>query len=299
MARADPEPQRLDLKLVLSFAATTAIWGSTWLVIKTQLGVVPPAWSVSYRFLIGSAVLLVWCIAARRPFRLGARGHGFAMLIGLLQFVLNFNLVYNAELYLTSGLVALVFTMLVIANAVFAAIMLRQRITPRFALGSAMGIVGVALLVGRDVGAAPHMAFGLALVVSAVISASLSNVLQATSLARRLPAEATLAMSMLYGALMNAVYAAATNGPPVFDSSPNYWLGLIYLGTAASAGAFLIYYALIRRMGAPIAGYVNVLVPVVAMSLSTVFEGYRWTVAAGAGVVLALAGLVVALRSRA
>ena len=82
------------------------------------------------------------------------------------------------------------------------------------------------------------------------------------------------------------------------DPRPEYWLGLAYLSLIASVGAFLIYFAMIRRVGAPVAGYVSVLVPVVAMSLSTVFESYRWTPLAVGGVLLTLAGMVVALRSR-
>ncbi len=299
MARADPEPPpKANPALVLSFAATTLIWGSTWLLIKTQLGVVPPSWSVTYRFLIGSAVLLLWCLAMRRPFRLGWRGHGFALLTGFLQFALNFNFVYRAELTLTSGLVALVYTLLVISNAVLAAVFLKQRVSAQFVAGSTMGIAGVAMLVGRDVAGAPGNLTGLMFAIGGVLVASLSNVLQAGGLARRLPAEATLMTAMFYGAALDAGFALATAGPPVFDPHPAYWLGLAYLAVFASAGTFLIYYAMIRRIGAATAGYVNVLVPVIAMSLSTVFEGYRWTWLGGAGVALALAGLVVVLRSR-
>ncbi len=300
MARADPVPrQRLDPALLLPFGITTLIWGSTWLVIKTQLGVVPPSWSVSYRFLIGSAALFAWCLVMRRSFRIGARGHAFALLAGTLQFALNFNFVYRAEATLTSGLVALTYTLLVICNAALGALALKQHVSARFAIGSVMGIAGVAMLVGREIAGAPGVAVGLAFAFGGVLVASVSNVLQATGMAKRLPAEATLAVSMLYGALLNAAYAFATAGPPVFDSAPAYWLGLAYLGICASAVTFLLYYAMIRRMGAAMAGYVNVLVPVVAMSLSTVFEAYQWTWVGAGGVVLALAGLVVALRSRA
>ena len=300
MARADPAPppRHFDTWLLLSFVVLTLIWGSTWLVIKTQLGTVPPAWSVTYRFIIGGGVLLLWCVAARRSFALGRKGHGFALVIGLLQFALNFNFVYHAEFHVTSGLVALVFAMLVVANAGLAALILKQPITARFAIGSVIGIAGVALLVGPDVAQASQVGLGLALAVAGMLAASLSNVLQATRLARRLPAEATLALSMLYGAALNAGYALVTAGPPVVDPRPEYWLGLAYLSLIASVGAFLIYFAMIRRVGAPVAGYVSVLVPVVAMSLSTVFESYRWTPLAVGGVLLTLAGMVVALRSR-
>ncbi len=301
MPDAAPPPSvasRPDLRLVLSFVAVTLIWGSTWLVIKGQLGVVPPSWSVAYRFLLGGGVVLALCQATGRRPPLGPDGHRFALLVGLLQFVMNFNFVYRAELYLTSGLVALVFTMLVVTNALLGWVFLRQRVGAGFIIGSLIGIAGVVLLVGRDLGGSPDLVLGLILAVAGVLSASSANILQATRRGRSLPLEPTLAASMLYGGAMNAGFALATVGAPVFDPRPEYWAGLLYLGVIASAAAFLIYYAMIRRIGAARAGYANVMVPVVAMSLSTLFEGYRWTAVAACGALLALCGLVVALRSR-
>jgi drug/metabolite transporter (DMT)-like permease len=297
MARDDPRTPPVDFGLALGFLAISLIWGSTWLIIKGQLGVVPPSWSVAYRFLLGAALLAAWCGATGKPLRLGRSGHAFALLVGVTQFALNFNLVYRSELYLTSGLVALVYTLLVVTNAVFARAFLGQRVSARFAFGSAIGIAGVGLLVGRDLGGA-NVRLGLALALGGLFMASIANVLQASRRGRAMPLEAGVVHAMLYGGLINAAAAAVTAGPPVFDTNPHYWLGLAYLAAIASATAFIIYYNLIRRLGAARAGYVNVVVPVIAMTLSTVFEHYHWTPAAAAGAALALLGLYVALSSR-
>ncbi len=297
MARDDPGHRRIDLGQAAGFLLVSLIWGSTWLVIKGQLGQVPPSWSVAYRFLLGAGVLFGWCMATAKPLRLTPRGHGFALTVGILQFVLNFNFVYRAELYLASGLVALVYTLLVICNAVLAWALLGQRVAAGFIVGSAIGIAGVALLVGRDVGGV-NIGLGLALAVAGLVVASFANILQATKVGRATPLEAGVAHAMLYGGIANAGFAFVTVGAPVFDSRAEYWLGLAYLGVVASAVAFIVYYTLIRRLGAARAGYVNVVVPVIAMSLSTVFEGFTWTVGAATGAGLALTGLVVALRSR-
>lgn len=292
----------LDLRLALSFLIITLIWGSTWLVIKTQLGVVPPSWSVAYRFLIGGGAMLLLCGLTGRSLRLDAAGHRFALVIAVSQFVLNFNLVYRAEQHVTSGLVALCFALLVVPNAVFAAIFLGQRISWRFALGAAMGIAGVAMLTAHDLfdSDVPRadVAEGLALTLAGVLSASVANVMQASPAGRRLPLEGGLAWSMAYGGLLNAGLALAIAGPPVVEWSWGYGAGLLYLGLIASALAFSLYYSIIRAVGPGTAAYSGVLVPLVAMSLSTVFEGYRWTWLAVAGGLLALSGLVVALRSR-
>ena len=139
---------------------------------------------------------------------------------------------------------------------------------------------------------------GIALTLLAVLSASVANVAQALERARALPMPALLAWSMAAGVLVNALYAWTTTGPPVLDTRPSYLAGLLYLGLAASALAFLLYYRIIREVGAAQAAYSSVLVPIIAMALSTVFEGYRWSVEAAAGGILALVGLIWALSAR-
>lgn len=294
---------RFTPRLALYFAIITLIWGSTWLVIKTQLGVVPPSWSVAWRFLLGGSVMLGVCLATRRSLRIGWRGHGFAVLAAIMQFVLNFNLVYRAEQHLPSGLVALSFALLLVPNAILSALFLGQRTSLRFAIGSLIGLAGVGMMVARDLltpGADPAaILLGLALAIGGVLSASVANVMQASPLGRSLPLEGGLAWSMAYGGLFNAAVAWALAGPPVIDLSPAYLAGLAYLGVVASAVAFSLYYALIRGLGAGKAAYNGIVVPVVAMALSTVFEAYVWTPLALAGGALAMVGLVVALRSRA
>lgn len=288
--------------MILYFLIITLIWGSTWLVIKTQLGVVPASWSVAWRFLIGGSVMMMVCLVRGRSLRLGWRGHGFALLVAVMQFALNFNLVYRAEEHVASGLVSLTFALLVVPNAVLAWIFLGLRITPGFALGSVIGIIGVGMMFARDLvvpGAdGDAVILGLCLAGGGVLSASVANVMQASRAGRALPLEGGLAWSMLYGGIINAGIARAIAGPPVFDLSLTYLAGLAYLGIVASAVAFSLYYALIRELGAGKAAYNGVVVPLVAMALSTLFEGYLWTPLAVSGGVLAMVGLVVALRSR-
>ena len=296
------QPSLMTPRVIYQFATVSLIWGSTWLVITMQLGTVPPSWSVAYRFLLAAAVMLVLCVATGKPLRMNLAGHGFALAVGVLQFVGNFNLVYRSEQYLTSGLVAVVFALLVVANALLARIFLKTRVTLRFMLGGALGIAGVLMMFGTDL-AAPaagtNVVTGLALVGLAVVSASGGNVLQATKLGRSLPIEPALAWAILYGALLDTALAWSTSGPAVFDWQWRYVAGLGYLAVVATAVAFSLYYSLIRSIGPARAAYTSVVTPIVALSLSMVFEHYRWTALAAAGAALALAGLVIALRSRA
>ncbi len=103
---------------------------------------------------------------------------------------------------------------------------------------------------------------------------------------------------MAYGTAMNSGIALATAGPPVGDPRALYWAGVLYLGLVASALAFTLYFGVIRVIGPARAAYINVLTPVLAMAISTAFEGYRWSVMAAAGGLLAMGGLLIALQAR-
>lgn len=298
---ADP-PRSTRAAVLIPFAICTAIWGSTWIVIRDQLGVVPPSWSVTYRFIVAGLAMAVWAWSRGESLRLDRRGYLFAAVLGACQFVANFNFVYRAEHFITSGLVAVVFALMLLPNAVFGRIFLKQRLGGQLLVGSAISIAGIALLFVHEargdhaVGGA--VAAGIGLTLCGVLSASTANVMQGTATARAYPMAAMLAVAMLLGAGMDGVLAWITSGPPVFDPRPGYVFGVLYLGLAASALAFPLYFGVLRVIGPAKAAYSGVIVPVIAMLLSTVFEGYRWSPLAAAGAVLAAVGLVVALRAR-
>ena len=296
---ANANPRSVDLRTAIEFGVVTLIWGSTWLVIKGQLGAVPAAWSVAYRFVIASVALGIFCRVTGRRQPHSWPLHGFALIAGTMQFMLNFNLVYAAETRLTSGLVSLVFALLVVPNTIFARVFLGVPVTRRFVIGSMIGVAGLALVFSRDFtqpGGHATTIIGLILVGTAVVSASVANVMQVTPRARTFVPLPMLATIMAYGAVIDVGYALVTAGPPVIDVRPEYWLGLFYLAIIATVVAFTLYYRLLRRIGPGAAAYTSVVVPVVAMTLSTIFEAYRWTPVAATGAVLAITGLVVALR---
>ena len=292
-----------DPRVLLPFLLITLIWSSTWIVIKDQLGAVPPAWSVTYRFIVAAAAVFVWAKASGAALRIGREGHLLAALFGIPQFCLNFNFVYAAEHHVTSGLVATVFALLMVPNSALAWLFLKQKAGWAFIAGSAIACAGVALLFVQEIRSSPadagQILLGIGLTVLGVLSASTANILQASRRLAALPLASLLAWGMVYGLLADALLAWISAGPPVVDARPTYWLGLLYLGLFASALAFPLYFAVMRSVGPGKAAYSSVLVPILAMALSTLFEGYRWSTLAVAGGILALAGLVIALRSRA
>ena len=287
----------------IAFVIVSLIWGGTWLVIRDQIASVPASWSISYRFVIAALGMFALAALRREPLLLAPGGLRWAALLGLFQFTLNFAFVYNAEAYITSGLVAVMFALLVVPNAVLGRIFLHQPITGAFVLGSLIAAIGVALLFAHEWRSSPatlqQVLLGAGLTVGGILSASAANITQAMEGAKKQPFLALLAWAMTIGVLINTVFALVTAGPPQFDPRPSYTMGILFLGLAGSVVTFPLYYGLVRKVGAGQAAYTSVIVPVVAMILSTLFEGYRWGLLPAAGAVLVLGGMVVALRGRA
>ena len=295
--------RRADLSVVIPFIIFTGIWGSTWIVIRDQLGTVPPQWSVTYRFMIAATAMGLIARLRGESLMLDKRGLVAALVLGISQFCINFNGVYLAERHITSGLVATFFALLVIPNTLLGWAFLGQRPNKRFVWSSAVAIAGISMLFIHELrehsARAGAILTGIGLTFVAMLGASTANVFQAREKVRRFPLLTLLAWSMAIGALIDCAIALIVAGPPVIEMRLGYWLGLLYLALAASALAFSLYFPVVRKIGPAKAAYSSVLVPIIAMSFSTALEGYRWTPLAAAGALLALGGMLGALsRSR-
>jgi len=296
-----PPHALLRPRVALPFLTISLIWGSTWFVITGQIDGVPPAWSVAWRFVLATLGMFALAMATGNALRMPKPAHLLALVIGLTQFCGNYMLVYQAELHLTSGIVAVMIGLMIVPNAVLGRALLGQPITARFMLGSAVAIGGIALLLlneARETRLGGDVGLGIWLALGAMLAASISNVVQAGETGRRVPLMTLIAWAMLYGTLIDGAVAAATSGPPVLPADGQYWLGTAYLAFAGSVVTFPLYYRLIREIGAGRAAYHNVLVVIVAMGLSTLLEGYRWSALAAAGAAMSLVGLLIALRAK-
>ena len=301
MTGASPPHALLRPRIALPFLAISLIWGSTWYVITGQIDGVEPLWAVAWRFLLATVGMFALVLVTRGALTMPTRAHLLALAIGLCQFSGNYNFVYHAELHLTSGIVAVMIGLMLVPNAVLGRVLLGQPITARFLLGSTIAIGGIALLLINEAQAAPsggNVGWGIWLSLGAMLAASISNVIQAGKTGRQVPLFTLIAWSMLYGTVIDLALAWTFAGPPVLPRDARFWLGTAYLAIAGSVVTFPLYYRLIREIGAGRAAYHNVLVVIVAMVLSTLLEGYRWSALAVAGSALALLGLVIALRAK-
>jgi drug/metabolite transporter (DMT)-like permease len=285
--------------VAIPFVIFTLIWGSTWIVIRGQLGSVPPQWSVAYRFIIATAAMAMVARWKGESLGLGSKAVLPAIVLGFCQFCVNFNAVYLAERHITSGVVATVFALLLIPASLMAWAFLGQRPTRRFAWSSLVAVSGVLLLFVHELrghaATSRQIVSGIALTFVGMLGASIANVLQARPEVRRFPLFAMLVWSMGVGAIIDILAAFAFAGAPTLDSSLTYWAGLLYLALAASVLNFSLYYPVVRKIGPGKAAYSSVLVPIIAMGFSTWLENYRWTSLTVAGAILALGGMVAAL----
>lgn len=300
-APAQPAPLTLlSPRVLIPFTIVTLIWGSTWLVIRDQLGTVPASWSVTYRFAVASIAMFLLLAIRRERMGLEPKAMLFAAAVGFAQFMLNFNFVYRAEHYLTSGVVAVIFALLIVPNTILSRLFLKTEVDRRFLTGGAIAVVGIILLLVHEASAIKAdtgtVILGTVLTLAGVMSASAANVMQATPLAKAQSSFALIAWAMLWGTLANGLFAIATVGAPTFDPRWTYSAGILYLGLFGSVICFPLYFGIIRDVGAGPAAWSSVLIPVIAMGLSTLAEGYVWSGLSVAGAILAMAGLIVALR---
>jgi len=288
--------------IIVPFLFISIVWGATWLVIRDQLGSVPASWSVTYRFAVATLAMFLLAIILRLPLKITLKLHSLAFVIGFLQFFANFNFVYRAELFITSGLVAVCFALLMIPNAIMATIWLNEKINRNFIIGSAIACVGVSLLFiqeyresGLPLGT---ILLGMGFAFMGVISASIANIVQAIDTAKSVHLITLLAWSMLWGTVLDALYALIFYGPPVVEDRSTYFIGIGYLAVIGTVSTFPLYFGLVRKIGAARAAYTSVVVPIVAMILSTIFEDYRWSLLAASGALLAFLGLLIAMQAR-
>ncbi len=282
----------------LLFAVVVAVWGTTWIAIHLQLGVVAPEVSIFWRFLLAAVVLWAWLLLTGRVQRVNWRDHRWFAVLGLTLFSLNFIFMYAATRHVASGVVSVVFTMATVFNAFNQWVLMGRRPSARTLAGAALGIAGIGFLFAHDIagsglGAGSGTIVGVLLAAGGTYCFSLGNLasLQATRGGADLPN--AVARGMLWGAGLLAVVSLVRGQNFMPDWNPVYLLSLFYLAVPGSVIGFVAYLSLVARVGADRAAYSTVLFPVVALTVSTLVEGYEWTLTTFIGLALVLVGNVV------
>ena len=282
---------------IFLYLLTVLIWGTTWIAITFQLGVVPAPVSIAYRFWLAAAVLMAFLLITRKPWWPPRQAWPYLFAQGIALFCLNFVCFYYASQWVTSGLEAVIFSTAPLWNAINGRIFLGRPIRRQVMMGALLGLCGIVLLF------APQMAghwndskvlFGLALTLAGTLCFSCGNLLSSRMQSLGLTPALTNTWAMLIGSTTLGVAALAMGVSFALDPSPRYLGALLYLAIPGSVIGFIAYLLLVGRIGPDRAAYSTVLFPIVALTISTIYEGYHWTPLALGGLVLVLAGNLLA-----
>ena len=284
---------------IILYATTVLIWGSTWIAITFQLGEVDPLISVIYRMAMASVLLFVWCRLRGITLRLKSNDHIFMMAQGACLFGLNYWMIYWSETYLPSGIIAVLFSLIVFFNIINARIFLRRPTDYKTLVGGVIGLSGICLLFYPELTkfeSSGTAIIGALFAVFATFVASLGNMLATRNGQAGISVWAINAWGTLYGALLLTMIALLTGTRFSYDTSVEYTLSLIYLATFGTILAFGAYLKLLILIGPEKASYSGLLIPFVAIILSTIFEDYQWSLMAICGFLLAAFGNGIAMR---
>jgi drug/metabolite transporter (DMT)-like permease len=283
------------------YVITVLVWGSTWLAIEFQLGVVAPEVSIVYRYTGASLLLFAWSRIRGLKLAFGWRDHGWFFLLGLLLFGVNYVLAYRAQIYISSALTAIAFSTLVWMNIINARLFFGVRAGRHVLFGALLGIAGIFTLFAPQIGEltfSDTVFIGSFLAVMGALVASFGNMVSQGAQRAKLPVIQSNAWGMLYGTLITAAIAVSEGHEFVFDWSAGYLGSMLYLTVFGSIIAFGAYLTLLGRIGAHKAGYAMVMFPVVALVLSAIFEGLEIDATIVAGTLLVLAGNLFVLNAK-
>ena len=292
----------MNANIFFLYGSTVIIWGTTWLAIKFQLGSVDPMVSVLYRFIAAALTLFLYCKLRGLKMRFRLKDHIFMALQGLVLFSVNYWLIYLAEVHVTSGLVAVIFSGIVFMNMINGAVLLGSPIRSNVLLGGAIGVLGIVLVFWPQLisfNLSDKSALGLVLSVVSTFMASLGNIISARHQQNNLPVIQTNAYGMAYGAGIIGVISVASGKTFSFEMSLSYVGSLFYLSLFGTVIAFGCYLKLIGKIGADRAAYATMLFPIVALGISTVYEGYQWAPNNIIGMAVVLVGNWMVLSKRA
>lgn len=280
---------------LLLFSSTVLIWGTTWIAIALQIGPVPVLVSVFYRFALAALILVGGLAITGRLKVTSLRQQPFIVVQALSLFCCNFLCFYHAAAYVPSGLISVVFSLATVYNAVNARLFFGDHIKPRTLFAAALGVAGLCLLFGPDifVEVKPDAWKGIGLSALGTLFFSFGNMASRRNSAAGISPIIANAWGMTYGSAALLFLITITGTPMVAPPNSTYVAALIYLAAIGSVVGFTTYLMLVSRMGSQKAAYATVLFPVVALTLSSLYEDYHWTLPGILGLGLTLAGNAV------
>jgi len=283
------------------FIATLFCWSPTWYLIKFQLGYVDPLVSVFYRFFAASLIILIFLIIKKKNLKFSFNQHIWFLFFGTCLYSINYVFFYTSNTYLVSAFPAIVFSTVVIMNLLGEWFYFKKKPTNKTSIGAVIGMVGVIIIFNEEIfnfSLSNSTHIGLFLALLGTFCASTGNMVHQRNLNNNFPLIQTIAFSMLYGSLITLLITQLNNTELLFEFSFKYIASLAYLSVFGSIFAFIFYLKLLEKVGPGRAGYVGVVMPVIALLISTIFENLEWQVDLIIGLPILLIGAVLVINQK-
>jgi len=265
---------------LILFISTLLCWSPTWYLIKFQFGVVDPLISIFYRFFIASIIVFIFLILSKKKMSFNLQQHLSFLLLGVTLFSLNYIFFYLANTYLISGIVTIAFSTILIMNILGERIYFKIKSSKETLFAAGFGIVGILIIFGNELlnfKLEDKTHIGIILSFIATFWASIGNLVHQKNSKDKIPFIQSIAYGMLYGSLFTLIVAKFRGAEIIFDNSISYILSFLYLSIIGSVVAFYLYLKLLENIGSARAGYIGVIMPIIALIISTIFEGLQWT----------------------
>jgi len=283
------------------FGITLFCWSPTWYVIKFQLGYVDPLVSVFYRFFAASIIIFIYLIIKNKNLRFSINYHVWFLFFGTCLYSSNYVFFYLSNTYLISAFPAIVFSTVVIMNILGEAFYFKKKPSLKTLIGATIGMIGIIIIFSDEIfnfSLTNGTHVGLFLALLGTFSASTGNMVYQRNLNNNFPLIPTLAYAMLYGSLVTLLITQIKGTELLFEYSFSYIASLAYLSIVGSIFAFIFYLRLLEKVGAGRAGYVGVVMPVLALLISTVFENLEWQQDLIIGLPILIIGAVLVINQK-
>ena len=286
---------------IILFIITLFCWSPTWYVIKFQLGYVDPLVSVFYRFLIASFIIFIFLIIKNEKLKFSINQHLWFLVFGICLYSINYVFLYLSNTYLISAFPAIVFSTLVIMNIIGEKFYFKNKPSIKTLIGASIGMIGILVIFNDEIfnfsfSEGTHIGLFLALI--GTFFASTGNMVHQRNLNNNFPSIQTIAYAMFYGSIVTLVITRFRGAELLFETSFSYISSLLYLSIFGSIFAFVSYLKLIEKVGAGRAGYVNVVMPVLALIISTIFENLEWQYDLIMGLPILIIGAVLVINQK-
>ena len=286
---------------LILFIATLFCWSPTWYLIKFQLGYVDPLISVFYRFLTASLIIFIYLIVKKKNLKFSFNQHVWFLFFGIFLYSINYVFFYTSNTYLVSAFPAIVFSTVVIMNILGEWFYFKKKPTTNTLIGATIGMIGIIIIFNEEIfnfslNNGTHI--GLFLALLGTFCASTGNMVHQRNLNNNFPLIQTIAFAMLYGSLITLLITQLNNTELLFEFTFRYIASLAYLSVFGSIFAFIFYLKLLEKVGPGRAGYVGVVMPVIALLISTIFENLKWQIDLIIGLPILLVGAVLVINQK-